>query len=222
MGAHRRGARWGLATGAGCQAVRPTVFRFAVASGLSPRSGPLVHVLPAVGINRSVRLCAIYSPCDFVWFRLHEVARLAVVRHRVPALRSCGRVQEPVVVEAHQVRGASTAHECPTACSKHACICFVQHACTCPCCASRLLRACALTLGSLNRGIGIEVHREFSQILSFLQGKAAGTKSTALGGSPQTWVLQKYIENPVRLWEPVSARLSVCVCVCVVSRVCVS
>ena len=53
-------------------------------------------------------------------------------------------------------------------------------------------------MGSLNRGIGIEVHRDFAAILSFLQGKAATTKSLT-GNGPQTWVLQKYIENPVRV-----------------------
>ena len=46
---------------------------------------------------------------------------------------------------------------------------------------------------SLNRGIGIEVLRDFAAIQSFLLGKSV----KAAIGKRTTWVLQKYIENPV-------------------------
>jgi hypothetical protein len=45
---------------------------------------------------------------------------------------------------------------------------------------------------SLNRGIGIEVHKTVAETLEYLQRKVgSSTMSTS------TWVLQKYIENPV-------------------------
>ncbi len=56
---------------------------------------------------------------------------------------------------------------------------------------------------SLNRGIGIEVLRDLPAIQSFLQGKAA----KAAIGRRTTWVVQKYIENPVRP----SLEVSLCV-----------
>ncbi len=46
---------------------------------------------------------------------------------------------------------------------------------------------------SLNRGIGIEVLRELDEILAFLLTKSARSSI----GVQTTWVLQKYIENPV-------------------------
>ena len=56
----------------------------------------------------------------------------------------------------------------------------------------------------LNRGIGIEVHKDVPAILTFLQGKAAKLSATSTSQPPghNTWVLQKYIENPVSALPP--------------------
>jgi hypothetical protein len=63
-------------------------------------------------------------------------------------------------------------------------------------CCTRISVAC-----SLNRGIGIEVHKDIAAIQTFLQGKAAKLLSSisAQPAGANTYVLQKYIENPVRL-----------------------
>jgi Tubulin-tyrosine ligase family len=63
----------------------------------------------------------------------------------------------------------------------------------------QLLLLLSVARCSLNRGIGIEVHKDIAAIQAFLQGKAA--KLQSLGSHPpgaNTYVLQKYIENPVR------------------------
>ena len=54
-------------------------------------------------------------------------------------------------------------------------------------------------LRRLNRGIGIEVLKDLPSIQAFLTGKALKAASAVGGGPPgaNTWVIQKYIENPV-------------------------
>lgn len=70
----------------------------------------------------------------------------------------------------------------------------------------------------LNRGIGIEVHKDMSEIMAFLSKKAAKLAANVTSQAPpgaNTWVLQKYIENPV------SGPYATTVCVCACVRVCV-